>query len=72
MMRKQKATKENIHDLIEEWHDLTNEWHDFQSIPSLHEYLGLTWEQCKHWAETDKLPNEYYRVRKNRKVRKGE
>jgi hypothetical protein len=45
-----KATKENIDDLIDEWHESNSE------LP-LHEYLGLTWEQYKHWIKSDELPN---------------
>jgi hypothetical protein len=46
-----KVTKENIHKLIEQWHES-------ESTQELHEYLDLTWEQYKHWVETDELPNE--------------
>ena len=51
-MRKLKVTKENIHDLIEQWHES-------DSKQELHEFLGLTFEQYKRWVETDELPTDY-------------
>lgn len=37
-------------------HDFIGEWHDSESELSLHEYLGMTWEEYKAWAERDELP----------------
>ena len=50
-MSKTTVTKENIHDLIEKWHESDSE-------KTLHEYLGLTFEQYAYWVKTDELPNE--------------
>lgn len=40
----------DIHDAIAAWHD------DPTDVGPLHEYLGMTWEQYKVWAETSVLP----------------
>jgi hypothetical protein len=42
--------KHDIHDLIGDWHD------GWGSAQPLHEYLHLTWEQYKTWAEGGQLP----------------
>ena len=44
-----RLTKENIHDLIEQWHKSNSEL-------ELHEFLGLTLVQYAHWVATDELP----------------
>ena len=50
------STRRNIHDDIDAWHDA-----EYATI-SLHEYLGMTWEQYKLWAEKSILPEDsiYY------------
>lgn len=47
-MNKPIVTEENIDELIEAWHT-------GNSKESLHEYLGLTFEQYAHWVQTGKF-----------------
>lgn len=48
-MTNQLVTEETIEQYIEKWHE-------GNSQQSLHDYLGLTWDQYKAWAETGKIP----------------
>lgn len=47
-----RATAEDIHDRIDAWHrgDTT--------VVDLHTYLGMTWEQYRHWVEKGELPQD--------------
>lgn len=45
--------KPDIHDAISAWHDASDD-----DGVQLHEYLGMTWEQYAHWAETGQLPKD--------------
>ena len=45
-------TEQELDDLIMYWHDV-----DDTERP-LHEFLGWTWDEYKHWAETNEMPSE--------------
>jgi hypothetical protein len=38
-------------DIQEVMDDAVDKWHDGNSKLELHEYLGMTWEEYKRWAE---------------------
>lgn len=40
----------------DELNDKIDAWHDGDSPEPLHRYLGWTWEQYKHWVQTDEQP----------------
>ncbi len=42
----------DIDDYIDRWHDDPNPFG-----PKLHEFLGMTWAQYKHWGQTGELPD---------------
>ncbi len=43
--------------LLEEIDDFVDKWHESSQDVSLHEYLGMTWEEYSAWvAEPDILP----------------
>lgn len=46
-------TVEELEDKISTWHDAPSDSH-LASVP-LHEYLGWSWEQYKHWVETGEI-----------------
>jgi hypothetical protein len=50
---KYRTDKKNLspRDLEESFFDEIDAWHDSHTTLSLHEYLGLTWEQYKKLAE---------------------
>ena len=48
LMRNIKVTKNNIHQLVEEWHNSKSEL-------EIHEYLGMTKAEYFKWVETDEL-----------------
>ncbi len=43
---------EHLDDLVDEWHDLD----DMYDHPSLHDYLGMTWNEYRSWTETCVIP----------------
>jgi hypothetical protein len=47
------ATAEQVDDWVDLWHDDPNPFG-----PKLHEFLGLTWDEYKRWAESGELPAE--------------
>lgn len=47
-------TTDEIESLVKEWHQCTDSrW----SEASLHEFLGWSWDEYKHWAETGEQPD---------------
>ena len=46
---RQPLTSDELDARIDSWHNGDGEGQ------SIHEYLGWTWEQYKHWAETGEL-----------------
>lgn len=42
----------------EELDDLVGQWHDSDKQVSLHEYLGMSWEEYAVWAEFDIAPGD--------------
>jgi hypothetical protein len=41
----------------DELDDMIDEWHRSVNLDmSLHEYLGWTWVEYKHWVETNEQP----------------
>ena len=36
--------------------DASDAWHTSKIEKSLHEFLGLTWEEFKLWVETNRFP----------------
>ena len=47
--QEEALTSDHLDDRIDAWHNGDGE------SKSLHEYLGWSWEQYKHWAETGEL-----------------
>lgn len=48
----------NEHDEVMD--DLIGEWHDSpEDGRTLHEFLGLTWEEYGKWLQTNELPSGY-------------
>jgi hypothetical protein len=58
-----------IEDLIEEWHNLGHEEYFDCGEPTLHEYLGWTWDEYKVFTEYSVLPQN---MKEPRNVRKGD
>ncbi len=54
-----QATAEDIDDHIDRWHDAEGmvEGDAGDTQESLAQYLGMTWEEYKHWVETSELPS---------------
>jgi hypothetical protein len=47
-------TNDDIDDMIDAWHDSGPE-----EKRSLHEYLGMTWEEYCYHSETSKIPQSW-------------
>ncbi len=48
-------TEEELHNRIATWHEAPSD--SYAAQMELHEYLGWSWEQYKHWVETDEMPS---------------
>lgn len=44
---------EALEDLIDQWH------HGAGGSQELHEFLGWTWREYAHWAETCQMPQRH-------------
>lgn len=49
------SREDRIIDAIENWHIKPDLWHGSEE---LHEYLGWTYDEYKHWFETNEPPPE--------------
>jgi hypothetical protein len=54
-MNDNMSRRDKIDDLIDEWHDM---YPDDDAVVSLHDFLGLTWEEYAIFTEWNVLPEE--------------
>lgn len=54
-MNDKMSRRDKIDDLIEEWHDM---YPNDDAVVSLHDFLGLTWEEYAIFTEWNVLPEE--------------
>ena len=53
----------NIHadpEIETQVHELEDLWHEGYFYETLHEFLGLTWEQFQSFVTYDELPDDYH------------
>lgn len=56
------GTNMNIHTNIiieHQVHELEDLWHSGYFYETLHEFLGLTWEQFQKFTKDEELPDDY-------------